>query len=308
MDTKVCNTCGIERDISAFYKKQNAPDHWVAAKYNPKCKPCANEKNRKLYVKKPAKKLLEEKTCTGCKQTKPLDAFYEKTTAKPGWVASRYSPKCKECEKAYKREFFATKKQSRPQKITTEPTKKKCNICELTLPLESFYKLSKVRGTLSNYRPYCKPCDKRLAVDKRNLNKDEVNRRSRLRRLETGPEINARRKARIASCPEYRERAKQYKKTSKDRFPIRAQTRDRTKHLVQAGVIKKLPCSVCGNENSQAHHEDYSQHLEVVWYCKRHHADRHRELREMGLTWDEEGKQIKSEDLRKMRLISETKS
>jgi len=38
----------------------------------------------------------------------------------------------------------------------------------------------------------------------------------------------------------------------------------------------KTPCVVCGNLRSEAHHEDYSKPLEVIWLCRTHHAERHR--------------------------------
>jgi hypothetical protein len=38
----------------------------------------------------------------------------------------------------------------------------------------------------------------------------------------------------------------------------------------------KTPCIVCGSLKSEAHHEDYSKPLEVIWLCRRHHMERHR--------------------------------
>lgn len=49
----------------------------------------------------------------------------------------------------------------------------------------------------------------------------------------------------------------------------------KTKHAIESGKLVRQPCA-CGNEQSQAHHEDYSKPLEVVWLCaschQRHHA------------------------------------
>ena len=38
------------------------------------------------------------------------------------------------------------------------------------------------------------------------------------------------------------------------------------------------PCCVCGKPNAHGHHEDYTKFLEVVWLCRKHHAERHHEL------------------------------
>jgi hypothetical protein len=50
---------------------------------------------------------------------------------------------------------------------------------------------------------------------------------------------------------------------------------------IKTGKIKKEPCSICGNENSEAHHEDYSRPLYIIWLCKKHHMERHVQLRKM---------------------------
>lgn len=44
------------------------------------------------------------------------------------------------------------------------------------------------------------------------------------------------------------------------------------------GILKRLPCLVCGAIKSEAHHEDYSKPLEIKWLCKEHHieADKNR--------------------------------
>lgn len=37
----------------------------------------------------------------------------------------------------------------------------------------------------------------------------------------------------------------------------------------------KSPCIKCGDDRSQAHHEDYSKPLEVIWLCKACHNAEH---------------------------------
>ena len=46
---------------------------------------------------------------------------------------------------------------------------------------------------------------------------------------------------------------------------------------LNSGKLKKLPCIVCGSLKSQAHHEDYSKPLEVIWLCALHHKRLHQE-------------------------------
>lgn len=45
------------------------------------------------------------------------------------------------------------------------------------------------------------------------------------------------------------------------------------------GTLIRKPCEKCGNKNSQAHHEDYSKPLEVIWLCQKDHKARHIELK-----------------------------
>lgn len=52
---------------------------------------------------------------------------------------------------------------------------------------------------------------------------------------------------------------------------------------LKQGRLIKLPCHICGNTKAEAHHEDYSKPLDVLWLCKRHHEDRHIELRKAGV-------------------------
>ncbi len=51
---------------------------------------------------------------------------------------------------------------------------------------------------------------------------------------------------------------------------------------VQRGQMQKLPCAVCSDPNSQAHHHNgYSKEhaLDVVWLCQKHHIEAERELK-----------------------------
>lgn len=49
-----------------------------------------------------------------------------------------------------------------------------------------------------------------------------------------------------------------------------------TRTAVNNGSLNKTPCIKCGNEKSEAHHEDYMKPLEVIWLCRKHHAEHHK--------------------------------
>jgi hypothetical protein len=48
---------------------------------------------------------------------------------------------------------------------------------------------------------------------------------------------------------------------------------------LRKGTISRKSCNVCGDENSEGHHEDYTKPLDIIWLCKKHHMERHAELR-----------------------------
>lgn len=54
--------------------------------------------------------------------------------------------------------------------------------------------------------------------------------------------------------------------------PEKLQARYKLRYEVKMGRIEKLPCLECGNEKSEAHHEDYAKPLEVIWLCRKHHS------------------------------------
>ena len=59
----------------------------------------------------------------------------------------------------------------------------------------------------------------------------------------------------------------------KDKEKSRA--RSTLRRSVWLGKIDKLPCSICGELKVEAHHQDYTKPLEVIWFCRIHHEKHH---------------------------------
>lgn len=51
--------------------------------------------------------------------------------------------------------------------------------------------------------------------------------------------------------------------------------RRKFRKAVMRGILSKHPCAICGKIEAEGHHADYSKPLEVVWLCRKHHADLH---------------------------------
>lgn len=51
--------------------------------------------------------------------------------------------------------------------------------------------------------------------------------------------------------------------------------KDNARSLLDAAVRRKeisiTPCDVCGDDEVQAHHNDYDKPLEIRWLCRLHH-------------------------------------
>jgi hypothetical protein len=82
------------------------------------------------------------------------------------------------------------------------------------------------------------------------------------------------------SPDEYREKRRIVNANYRKRYRGKSLAQCSARRAVASGKIKKLPCFVCGKKRDvEAHHEDYSKPLEVVWLCPKHHAEHHRKIR-----------------------------
>jgi hypothetical protein len=53
---------------------------------------------------------------------------------------------------------------------------------------------------------------------------------------------------------------------------IRMLARIAVRSAVYKGRMQRLPCEVCGQKKSEAHHDDYSRRFDVRWLCREHHV------------------------------------
>lgn len=68
-------------------------------------------------------------------------------------------------------------------------------------------------------------------------------------------------------------------RTHRTKYPLKAIARHAVQNAIRDGKLKKQPCERCGKHDGvHAHHEDYRFPLQVMWLCRKHHAERHMEL------------------------------
>lgn len=142
---------------------------------------------------------------------------------------------------------------------------------------------------------YCLPCMRAYSAQKRKKKPDGWKRKTEdlvAYRREYRATHKAERQAWEAAHPEYvakkalRNLERSKLRYWKNRAPIertrmseeearrRKNVRRYTRRKVAQGKIQVLPCLICG-EKAEAHHPDYSQPLDVVWLCRKHHLETH---------------------------------
>ena len=61
---------------------------------------------------------------------------------------------------------------------------------------------------------------------------------------------------------------------------LKTRARSAVYRATRSGTLVRKPCERCGCETSEAHHEDYTRPLDVIWLCRMHHeqADKAMEM------------------------------
>lgn len=60
--------------------------------------------------------------------------------------------------------------------------------------------------------------------------------------------------------------------------PTKERARANLRKAVQLGRIERQPCEVCGEPETDGHHDDYSKPYDVRWLCRVHHMQLHRKV------------------------------
>jgi hypothetical protein len=87
-------------------------------------------------------------------------------------------------------------------------------------------------------------------------------------------ELTTKRYCRKCTAEYLREWRKTHPLTDEQKF--KANVRSNTKMKLRRGTLLRLPCQICGDEKSEAHHLDYLKPDLIEWLCLKHHRERHK--------------------------------
>jgi len=134
---------------------------------------------------------------------------------------------------------------------------KTCFKCGIEKNLEDFYKHKEMSDGHINK---CKECTK---IDTKTNYKKNINHYKQydLERNKT---------------EKRKKQQRTYTKKKRTKYPEKDRANRILNYHVRVGNITKYPCQECGTqENIDAHHEDYSKPLDVIWLCRQCHINLH---------------------------------
>ena len=182
---------------------------------------------------------MSEKTCTGCGESKPLDAFYKRSRSKDG-----HNPRCRAC----------------------------CAVANAKWRAE--HSEEKRRSD----REYAAAHKEQAAVRGRRWkeqNPEKVAESRRLYKRRNRAAIRAKERERCRANPgPHREHIKRYVNENPEKL---AAHREVAKAIRRGELIRPTVCEKCGETAPKihAHHDDYSKPLEVRWLCPICHRAEH---------------------------------
>lgn len=154
----------------------------------------------------------------------------------------------------------------RPWELT-----KRCNRCGETRPVVEFYRH---RETGDGFDVECKACKKAACTARRARIKSDPDmlRQERARRREEKHRERAR--GHIYKPDPVKHKLSTYRWRTK--HPEKYSAQKAIKNAIKRGALIQRPCEVCGCQQVDGHHPDYTKPLEVRWLCRRHHLELHR--------------------------------
>ena len=158
---------------------------------------------------------------------------------------------------------------------------KKCIRCKKEKDICSFYKH---KGMADGYLNVCIECKKKYSISYRIKNIEYIKEydRNRPNRIERNKQFSLKRALLKEKEPElYKKQKKESIIRFRMKYPEKIKAHDRVSYAIKNGILKRAPfCQMCKAEaRCEAHHEDYTKPLDVLWLCDNCHKKRHKEIR-----------------------------
>lgn len=150
---------------------------------------------------------------------------------------------------------------------------KVCFKCGKKFPLHAFYKHAQMANGRLNK---CISCTKKDSNESRGRRVEYYRAYDRAR-ANNFDRVSARRAYAQSNAAKESKRIAGRKWNSLNRHKKNAHLKIR--RAVLSGVLEKKNCQICGDQNVQAHHHDYTKPLDVKWLCPKHHAEEHKRMR-----------------------------
>lgn len=195
---------------------------------------------------------MDSKKCTKCEQIKETIFFCKDSRNKDG-----YGAQCKDCRNKHVREYVANNKERTVERHRVYRANNKDKCSKATI-LWNKNNPDKVKENKQKY--FNRHAERLNAKVKewRQLNPDKVKEATQKWR-----DLNI-------------EKVRGYKREDARRRPQAYKAVNVVNHAIRDGKLKRMPCEICGDSKSEAHHCDYSKPLEIQWLCKAHHVAWHR--------------------------------
>ena len=146
---------------------------------------------------------------------------------------------------------------------------KLCRRCNTVKPASMFSVRKKTKDGLQSE---CKSC----ISDRYKENRDAIRERQKetWQRYadENGEKLKEKNRVRrIATV----QQASAYREAYKAKYAPKVNAKNVVWSHLLTGRLQKMPCEICADPVSDAHHDDYAKPLEIRWLCRRHHAQWH---------------------------------
>lgn len=149
---------------------------------------------------------------------------------------------------------------------------KTCRKCLKELPLSLFYQHKAMKDGFLNF---CVDCVKSRVKVHRKANLEQIRKYDRVR----GKTEERKQKAK-EYANNHREKVAKIKSEWRKRNLIKSRAHLKVARAVCKGTLSKKCCEVCYEQKVEAHHPNYDEPLNVIWLCRKHHAELHAQIRE----------------------------